>query len=39
MLEPERRSDPPRSFLGHVGFFTDANGCVARERLGAGAVS
>jgi rhamnosyltransferase len=22
---------PPRDFLGHLGFFTDANGCVARE--------
>jgi rhamnosyltransferase len=29
-LEPERRDDPPRAFLGHRGFFTDANGCIAR---------
>lgn len=24
------RDAPPRRFLGHLGFFTDANGCVAR---------
>ncbi len=29
-LEPGQRDGPPRSFLGHLGFFTDANGCVAR---------
>jgi rhamnosyltransferase len=29
-LEPGRRDAPPRAFLGHLGFFTDANGCVAR---------
>jgi glycosyltransferase involved in cell wall biosynthesis len=29
-LEPARRDAPPRAFLGHLGFFTDANGCVAR---------
>ena len=27
---PQRAHAPPRSFLGHRGFFTDANGCVAR---------
>jgi rhamnosyltransferase len=25
------RDAPPRRFLGHLGFFTDANGCVARR--------
>jgi len=30
-LEPERRDAlAPRDFLGALGFFTDANGCVAR---------
>lgn len=29
-LEPVRRAAPAREFLGHLGFFTDANGCVAR---------
>lgn len=29
-LEPATREAPPRRFLGHLGFFTDANGCVAR---------
>lgn len=29
-LEPARRDGPPSQFLGRVGFFTDANGCVAR---------
>jgi glycosyltransferase involved in cell wall biosynthesis len=31
VLSPEQRDAPPRSFLGHLGFFTDANGCVARS--------
>jgi glycosyltransferase involved in cell wall biosynthesis len=31
VLEPAMRSAPPRSFLGRLGFFTDANGCVARK--------
>jgi rhamnosyltransferase len=29
-LPPAARDAPPRHFLGHLGFFTDANGCVAR---------
>jgi glycosyltransferase involved in cell wall biosynthesis len=29
-LEPGDRDAPPRHFMGHLGFFTDANGCVAR---------
>src|SRR5450755_3548064 len=29
-LEAGRRDAPARAFLGHLGFFTDANGCVAR---------
>lgn len=29
-LEPGRRDAPATEFLGHLGFFTDANGCVAR---------
>ena len=29
-LEPGARAAPARHFLGHLGFFTDANGCVAR---------
>jgi rhamnosyltransferase len=29
-LEPSQRDAPARSFLGHRGFFTDANGCVSR---------
>ena len=29
-LAPEARDAPPRHFMGHLGFFTDANGCVAR---------
>jgi len=29
-LAPELRSAPDRAFLGHLGFFTDANGCVSR---------
>jgi len=29
-LGPDERSAPPSAFLGHRGFFTDANGCVAR---------
>jgi glycosyltransferase involved in cell wall biosynthesis len=33
---PEReRSAPPHRFLGHLGFFTDANGCLAREAWAA----
>jgi glycosyltransferase involved in cell wall biosynthesis len=30
-LAPGARDQPARAFLGHVGFFTDANGCVARS--------
>ncbi len=30
LLDPAQRNAPPRHFLGHLGFFTDANGCVAR---------
>jgi glycosyltransferase involved in cell wall biosynthesis len=29
-LEPDQRDLPAASFLGHLGFFTDANGCVSR---------
>jgi GT2 family glycosyltransferase len=29
-LPPDARNAPPRHFMGHLGFFTDANGCVAR---------
>lgn len=29
-LGPGQAGAPPRSFLGRLGFFTDANGCVAR---------
>jgi rhamnosyltransferase len=29
-LDAAERAAPPRRFLGHLGFFTDANGCVAR---------
>jgi glycosyltransferase involved in cell wall biosynthesis len=29
-LAPEGRDAPPGHFMGHLGFFTDANGCVAR---------
>lgn len=29
-LEPADRDASPREFMGHRGFFTDANGCVAR---------
>jgi glycosyltransferase involved in cell wall biosynthesis len=29
-LEPTKRDAPPRHFLGRLGFFTDANGCLAR---------
>ena len=29
-LDPALRQALPRTFLGHLGFFTDANGCVAR---------
>lgn len=31
VLPPGRREAPDRDFLGHVGFFTDANGAVARS--------
>lgn len=31
VLSDQDRAAPPQSFLGHRGFFTDANGCVARE--------
>ena len=30
-LPAGQRDEPPRRFLGHLGFFTDANGCVARR--------
>ena len=30
-LDPAERDVPNRRFLGHLGFFTDANGCVARS--------
>jgi GT2 family glycosyltransferase len=30
VLEPDRRDQPAAAFLGALGFFTDANGCVAR---------
>jgi glycosyltransferase involved in cell wall biosynthesis len=30
-LDPARRHEPARQFLGHLGFFTDSNGCVARR--------
>jgi rhamnosyltransferase len=30
VLDPSQRDAPPRRFLGRLGFFTDANGCVAR---------
>jgi GT2 family glycosyltransferase len=29
-LDPDQRDVPAASFLGHRGFFTDANGCVSR---------
>ena len=29
-LDAAERDAPDRRFLGHLGFFTDANGCVAR---------
>jgi GT2 family glycosyltransferase len=29
-LDPDQRDAPASSFLGHRGFFTDANGCVSR---------
>jgi GT2 family glycosyltransferase len=29
-LEPDGRDAPAGSFLGHRGFFTDANGCVSK---------
>jgi GT2 family glycosyltransferase len=28
-LEPSQRAAPPRDFLGPLGFFSDANGCLA----------
>lgn len=31
VLDRERREAPASHFLGHLGFFTDANGCVARR--------
>ncbi len=34
VLAPEARDAPPRHFMGHLGFFTDANGCVARAAWG-----
>ena len=30
-LEPGQKHAPPQSFHGRLGFFTDANGCVARD--------
>ncbi len=30
VLAPGRRGRPAREFLGQLGFFTDANGCVSR---------
>jgi len=30
VLDPADMDASPRHFLGHLGFFTDANGCVAR---------
>lgn len=30
VLDPAQHDAPARHFLGHLGFFTDANGCVAR---------
>ena len=30
-LEPGQESAPAQCFRGHLGFFTDANGCVARR--------
>jgi rhamnosyltransferase len=29
-LQADQRDLPAASFLGHLGFFTDANGCVSR---------
>jgi rhamnosyltransferase len=29
-LEPAQKDAPARQFLGHLGFFTDANGCLSR---------
>lgn len=31
VLQPGQESAPARSFRGHLGFFTDANGMVARR--------
>ncbi|MGI9185733.1 MAG: glycosyltransferase family 2 protein [Solirubrobacteraceae bacterium] len=30
VVEPEERGAPARDFLGHLGFFSDVNGCVSR---------
>ena len=30
VLAADQMAAPPRAFLGHLGYFTDANGCVAR---------
>jgi GT2 family glycosyltransferase len=30
-LQADQRDLPAASFLGHLGFFTDANGCVSRN--------
>ncbi|MEA2210274.1 MAG: hypothetical protein QOF83_222 [Solirubrobacteraceae bacterium] len=30
VLPPPDRQAPARHFLGHLGYFTDANGCVSR---------
>jgi GT2 family glycosyltransferase len=31
VLDPGRRDGPPTQFLGQLGYFTDANGCVLRR--------
>ena len=31
LLTPDMRQQPARAMLGHVGYFTDVNGCVARS--------
>jgi rhamnosyltransferase len=30
-LDSDQRTAPPRTLLGSLGYFTDANGCVARS--------
>ena len=42
VLDAAQRELPPSAFLGHLGFFTDANGCIERsawERVPFRAVS